>query len=129
MSTLGGTLGTLFLVGFGLNVVWELSHAWLYETCRRQVWHKNVRLLVVMAAKDAFFIVLFYLASFVVLGGGGGLFLVISLGFSFFDEKLAVHWRRWEYAHSMPTIFGVGITPLFEIAVTGAVAIRLVASA
>ena len=116
----------LFLVSFGLNLVWEFSHAWLYETCRRQTWQKNVRLLSVMAAKDGFFIVFFYLVSFVLFRGGLGLFIVISLAFSFIDEKMAIRWQRWEYATAMPTIFGAGLTPLLELAVTGVVAFAIV---
>ena len=116
----------LFLVSFGLNLVWEFSHAWLYETCRRQTWQKNVRLLTVMAAKDGFFIVFFYLVSFVLFRGGLGLFIVISLAFSFIDEKMAIRWQRWEYATAMPIIFGAGLTPLLELAVTGVVAFAIV---
>lgn len=122
------TLLVIFLTGFGLNLVWEFGHCWLYETCRRRSWQKNVRLLTLMAAKDSFFIVLFYLISFVLLGGGLGLFIWLSLAFSFIDEKLAIQRKRWEYAAAMPTVFGVGLTPLLEIAVTGAVAIALVFS-
>lgn len=116
----------LLLVGFGLNLIWEFGHCWLYETCRRQTLGKNIQLLTVMAAKDGFFIVLFYLLSFEVFGYGLGLFGFLALAFSFVDEKLAICWQRWEYAAVMPTVFGVGITPLLEIAVTGVLAITLV---
>lgn len=116
----------LSLVGFGLNLIWEFSHAWLYETCRRQSWQKNVRLLTIMAAKDGLFIVLFYLVSFVLFPGGLGLFILLCLVFSFADEKLAIRWQRWEYAAAMPTVFGVGVTPFLEIAVTGVVAFAIV---
>ncbi len=119
-------LWLLWLVGFGLNLGWEFSHAWLYETCRRQSLGKNIQLLTLMAAKDGFFIVLFYLISFVLLGRGLSLFILISLAFSFLDEKLAIKWRRWECAAAMPMVFGVGLTPLLEIAVTGAVAFAIV---
>lgn len=116
----------LFFIGWGLNLIWEFSHALLYETCRRQAWQKNVRLLTVMAAKDGFFIVLFSVVAFWLLHGGTGLFVLISLAFSFVDEKLALRWQRWEYTTVMPTIFGVGITPLLEIAVTGMLALAIV---
>ena len=53
-------------------------------------------------------------------------FVIISLLFSFIDEKVSVKMERWEYAKNMPTILGVGITPLLEVAVTGALAFAIV---
>ena len=37
----------------------------------------------------------------------------------FFDEKISLSLGRWEYASSMPTLLGVGLTPLLELAITG----------
>jgi len=34
--------------------------------------------------------------------------------------------RRWEYLPSMPTVFGVGLTPLIELATTGVAAFLVV---
>jgi hypothetical protein len=53
-------LSELFLFGFLLNMVWEVWHSQLYTTCLKQEWTKNIRLLTIMAVKDAFFIILFY---------------------------------------------------------------------
>lgn len=117
----------LFLVSFGLNVIWEFAHCRLYETCRRQTWAQNIPLLLTMSAKDALIIVFFYLitailwqpANILAHPRAAATFLILALGFSFVDEKLSVKYGRWEYARAMPTILGVGVTPLLEIAATG----------
>lgn len=120
----------LFAAGFALNLLWEFAHCQLYETCRRQTWAQNIPLLVKMSFKDGLFIVLFYVIALAlfpaenILASRAALavFLTLSLGFAFIDEKVSVKKGRWEYAREMPTVFGVGITPLLEIAVTGVLA-------
>jgi len=116
-------LPELFLVALGLNVIWEFAHCFLYETCRQQTWRQNIPLLLTMSLKDAALIVLFYLIA----GGSAALFLVLALGFAFIDEKVSLRLKRWEYAAAMPTLGGVGLTPLLEIAVTGLLSVWLVA--
>ncbi|MBI4022393.1 MAG: hypothetical protein HY372_03465 [Candidatus Andersenbacteria bacterium] len=120
-------LTKIWLVGFGLNIIWEFAHCQLYETCRRQPWRRLVPLLVPMAGKDGLIIVMFYMAaawlwrSAVIVDSVPALifFVVISLGFAFIDETISLRWKRWGYAAAMPTIGGVGLTPLLEIALTG----------
>jgi hypothetical protein len=83
-----------------------------------------------MSLKDGLFIILFYLIATTLFPTDNILinraalsaFLVLALGFAFIDEKISVKKGRWEYAKAMPTIFGVGVTPLLEIAVTGLLA-------
>jgi hypothetical protein len=127
-------LTALFVFGFLLNMVWEIWHSQLYTTCLKQEWTKNVRLLTIMSLKDAFFIVLFYLVTVLLFGSYDifsnslqlVVFVFISLSFSFVDEKISIKKKRWEYAPAMPTIWGVGVTPLLEIAVTGGIALAFV---
>lgn len=117
----------IFLLGLGLNLVWEFSHCRLYETCRRQSWRDNAPLLIKMSIKDSLFIILFYLITVWIFGAEDFLnnqaaiafFMALGLGFSFIDETVSLRLKRWEYAPIMPTVLGVGITPLLEIAVTG----------
>lgn len=92
-------------------------------------------MLLTMAVKDAGLIVLFFWMATLIIGGQQlvaqssvlALFVVLALTFSFFDERLSLRWGRWEYVPVMPTIGGVGITPLLELAVTGVLALLLVA--
>lgn len=124
---MAATLAIMFGVGVLLNVIWEFAHCQLYETCRRQTWRHNVPLLVKMSFKDGFFIVLFYLITAGVFQSANPLqnprqlsmFLIISFVFAFADEKISTRLGRWQYAPAMPTLFGVGLTPLLEIAATG----------
>jgi small-conductance mechanosensitive channel len=123
-------LTKLFVISFGLNIIWEFAHCQLYATCRRQTWAQNIPLLIKMSLKDGFFIILFYVIATTLFPTSDILtsrtalltFLALSLGFAFIDEKISVAAGRWEYAKAMPTIFGVGVTPLLEIAVTGLLA-------
>jgi hypothetical protein len=88
---------------------------------------RYVKLICAMSAKDSFWILLFFLISAFLFQNISimqdytqlGFFVLLSLGFAFIDEKISTKMGRWEYAPSMPTVFGVGITPLLEIAVTG----------
>lgn len=129
-------LTQLFAVGTALNLIWEVSHCWLYTTCRQQTWRQNVPLLVSMAIKDGFFITLLYSVASTVTGNSANpvdpitltLFAVVALTFSFVDEKVSLRLGRWQYTASMPLIFGVGLTPLLEIALTGLIAVWLVAA-
>tara|TARA_Y100000310_G_C20703029_1_gene831859 strand:- start:10009 stop:10416 length:408 start_codon:yes stop_codon:yes gene_type:complete len=115
------------LIAFLLNVVWEMNHAPLYTTCHNLSITKNARLLTIQSAKDAFFILLFYGITVFIFDETAifiniyqlALFVLLGLSFSFIDEKVSIKKHRWEYTDSMPTVFGVGITPLLEIAVTG----------
>lgn len=124
----------LFGVGVALNLIWEVAHHQLYETCRRQTWRENVPLLITMSLKDGAFIVLFFLitaglfhtTNILAVPLATALFLGLALSFSYLDEKISLRRKRWEYANTMPTIGGVGVTPLLELAVTGLIAIWLV---
>ena len=120
-------LALLFVVAFFLNILWELWHSQLYETCRAMPLGRYVRLITVMSIKDALWITLFYSVTVFLFHNTAIFekppqfiaFLSFALVFSFIDEKISLARGRWHYAKEMPTIFGVGITPLFEVAVTG----------
>lgn len=117
----------IFVVAFFLNLLWEVLHSPLYTTCHEMPLGKMQRLLVVMSFKDAFWILFFYWMLAVMFDNTSILsnslqlllFIVAALSFSFVDEYISLRMQRWSYADNMPTIFGVGITPLLELAVTG----------
>jgi len=124
----------IFLVGFFVNLVWEVLHSTLYTTCHEMPLGKMQRLLVTMSLKDGFFITLFYYITVLIFKSADilsnyyqvGLFLFLALTFSFLDETYSVKKGRWVYSSKMPKIFGVGVTPLLEIAVTGLVSFWLI---
>ena len=90
---------------------------------------RYVRLITVMSMKDAFWITLCYSATVFLFHNAAIFekppqliaFLAFALVFSFIDEKISLARGRWRYAKEMPIIFGVGLTPLLEIATTGVV--------
>lgn len=124
---MGYEVGEIWLVAFGLNLLWEFGHCRLYETCRRMPWRQLVPLLVRMAGKDGLLIVFFYLAaswltgsvSVVDSGAALAVFAANSLAFAYIDERVSLRMKRWEYTGAMPTIGGVGVSPLLELVVTG----------
>lgn len=117
----------IFTLSFLINLLWEVLHSQLYTTCLNAKLKKYIPLIVGASLKDGFWITFFYLISFMIFKSENILnnpsqlmfFSILSLTFSFIDEKISLKMNRWEYDKTMPTIFGVGITPLLEIMVTG----------
>lgn len=116
---------TIFLIALLLNLLWEFWHWRYYETCLRMIVHERRLLLATMSVKDAIWIMLFYWVArdVLFLWGYGGVIAVATMGliFSYVDERISLYLGRWEYAVNMPRVLGVGLTPLLELAVTGAV--------
>jgi hypothetical protein len=102
-------------------------HSQLYTTCLKAKLKNFIPLIVGASLKDGFWISLFFLISVYIFGNITILnnkpqlllFVILALLFSFIDEKISLKIKRWEYSKQMPKIFGVGITPLLELAVTG----------
>ena len=112
----------VFGISFLFNTVWEFAHSQLYTTCRTMEWPALAKLLARQSIKDAVWITLAH-----TLTPNIYMFSVVLLVFSFLVEKHALHTKRWEYAPEMPRVFGVGVTPLLELAMTGVVATLLTA--
>ena len=127
------TLLSIFIFGVLLNFIWEFAHCRLYKTCEGMPKKQLSMLLTGMSIKDGFFISIFYLISLWVFKTPNLfenilallLFVVLCIGFSFIDERISLDMGRWEYNYKMPKIFGAGLTPLLEIAVTGLIAIYI----
>ena len=118
---------SIFVFGALLNFIWEFLHCRLYTTCIGMPKQKLSNLLTIMSLKDGFFIVLFYGVTVVLFRNVEimqniwqlTVFVLLCLTFSFIDERISIAKGRWQYVPSMPTVAGVGITPLLEIAATG----------
>ncbi|MDP1719221.1 MAG: hypothetical protein Q8L24_02230 [bacterium] len=124
----------IFVVSFLLNVVWEFAHCQLYKTCWGMKWGTLTKLLLKMSVKDGIWISIFYFFTFAIFQNLNpfdswvqtALFVAITLGFAFMDERISVARGRWEYSPKMPLFFGVGLTPLLELAITGLLTFCLV---
>ena len=120
--------------GFLVNLGWEVPHSLLYTTCHQIPLKKYVPLILNMSAKDGFFIALFYSLTVLLWRNWQilqnsyqlGCFILIALSFAFIDERISTAKKRWEYAPAMPRVFGVGLTPFLEIAVTGVLTFLLI---
>lgn len=117
----------VFLISFLINLLWEVIHSQLYETCLSSPLKKFISLIIAASLKDGFCISLFFLISVFIFGNINilanqsqlSIFLFLALLFSFIDERISLKLRRWQYSKQMPKVLGVGITPLLELAVTG----------
>lgn len=115
-----------FIVGFFLNLLWEVIHSQLYETCCQTQLNQYIPKIINASIKDWFFIMIFTIVSVITFQNVNILsniyqwvfFAILCLIFSYFDEKISLRYKRWEYTKAMPMIFGVGISPLVEIVIT-----------
>jgi len=120
-------ISNIFLISFLINLLWEVIHSQLYETCLNLPLKRYIPLIVIASIKDGLWISFFFLISSYLFQNINIVtnypqllvFVILSLSFSFIDEKIAIKYKRWKYSKQMPKIFGVGITPLLELAVTG----------
>ena len=114
----------IFLI-LGLNLIWEFSHYTLYLdlTGIPSTFH-----LVLAAAVDLLLVLLIILINssihnnhvwiskpnwkdymvIIVLGG------IIAVGIEYFSLSRG----RWRYTELMPTIFGIGVSPLIQLFTT-----------
>ena len=114
----------LFHIAFLLNFVWEVWHSQLYTTCRTMPLADYIPLMTIQSLKDALWITLAYA---IVLWFSLPLW-VFALGLVIFSALVELHalrTKRWEYAPEMPTLFGIGLTPFIELALTGLLALAL----
>lgn len=124
----------IFIIVFFLNFVWEFWHCGLYNEIHKMSLKEVTHLLTKMSLKDGFWVTLFYAITVFIFGNVNifenytqlALFIILSFSFSFIDEKVSLKLGRWSYTKQMPTILGVGVTPLLEVAVTGVMALALV---
>lgn len=129
----------LLILVFLLNLVWEVSHSYLYDwnkfPLENDVYYyiprifgaslgdlgwiififsiislsnKNLRWIKNPSKKDYIFVVML------------GLFIAIGI------ELKAQLLDKWSYTDAMPTIFGIGISPLLQLGATSLLALWLI---
>jgi hypothetical protein len=124
-------LTEIFLIAFFLNLLYELLHSPLYETCLKMPLKKYVPLIIRASFYDAVWIVVIYSITYLSFGNKNifndylriGLFSIISTLFAYSWELYSIKNKRWEYSPKMPLIFGAGLTPTFQIFLTGLVSL------
>ncbi len=105
-------LGALFALTFVFNLAWEFAHVRLYSAKVSNLF------LTWQSLKDALWITLAF-----IIAPNTAVFVGVLFLFSYGVELHALRSKRWEYTPTMPLVFGVGLSPLLELAVTGVVAV------
>jgi len=123
----------LFIVlAFSINLVWEVSHSVLYDWNQSPL-QNNVGFYVPKILYSTFGDLLFLMAIFAVVSLRNrnlkwlenprktDYFGIATLGFivAFLIELRALKLHWWTYNSMMPTIFGFGLTPIIQLALTG----------
>jgi hypothetical protein len=117
----------LFAAAFFINLAYETLHSVLYATCLEAPLKIYRFLMLKGAIFDASVIVILYIIS--AAAGPSGilfLFLLLSLVFAWYWEWYSLKKGKWRYAPSMPMIWGVGLTPLIQLAATGLASLYIV---
>jgi len=117
----------VLIVAFFINLAWEIAHSLLYKTALALPTKKYVALMFRMSFLDGLLITLLYGLTVLIFRNTDILnnsyqlvsFILLAIIFSFADEKISLKLRRWRYTKAMPKMFGVGLTPLMELAITG----------
>jgi hypothetical protein len=132
----GLTLASVFVFAFLLNYVWESYHAvYLYEGHDFNA-EKYVHMLTYVSIVDGALILGIYLIIFVLWRNVLWLqtmnrkqvWTAVAAGLAI---AAAIEYRKvfvlkiWSYTPLMPTVFGIGVSPLFQLSVTGLTAFWL----
>lgn len=115
---------TLALWGFGLNVVWEYAHSPLYADHTAGWWHVVGTRLPYAGADVVILLVTYWLTS-MLLGTRRWLsegrvaaatgWVLLTFGYSAWSEWFNTDvLQTWAYGPGMPTVFGIGLTPLAQ---------------
>lgn len=111
----------LVVAGLAVNVVWELGQASLYAG--RPPWWVYLRAAVSDGLVIGAAALLGVLAHRLWRGTFWPVFLLILLATAAFIELRALAQGRWAYADAMPTVFTIGLSPLVQLPLTGALAV------
>lgn len=128
-------LGKIFLLSYMLNFLWESIHAYLFYAGHQSYsWGFYFRMIAYAATMDALLILLLYLLVALFLRTifwkskeGYILFFTLGLIVATVIEYHAVFLAgKWSYNTFMPTLFGIGISPLIQLSITGIFTIFIV---
>lgn len=126
---------TLFCCAFLFNFLWESLHgAFLYESIGALSSKAYVSLILYATFVDALLIVVMYgLTAFIFKDSSWMerkerfpwiLFIFTGFLFAIWIEVRAIFiFHSWKYNSLMLTIFGIGVSPLIQLVITGIVAI------
>jgi len=118
----------LVVVSFLTNFFWESLHGLLYKANPGMAAEDYVPKILLAAVMDTFGIIILYCLTAIVfrtwfwkLGLYNGLFFSLSsLAVAYIVESIALfELHLWQYRPSMPLVFGIGLSPLLQLSLTG----------
>ena len=118
------------LIALILNIIWEFSHHFLYVDLSGIP--KYSHLIIAFFADMLIILGIFAIVSlknknlnWIKNPSKFDYFMVVFLGLiiTIFIEMINLNLGRWEYTLAMPTFFGIGISPLIQLALTGIISL------
>ena len=114
------------LIALILNILWEFSHHSLYISLSEIPKYPH---LIIASFTDMFIILGVYLIISMKNKNTDWIKnpnkfdylmqIFLSIIIAIFIEIINLKLGRWEYTAAMPTLFGIGISPLIQLALTG----------
>ena len=121
------------LIALILNIIWEFSHHSLYIDLSGIPKYPH---LIIASFTDMLIILgIFAIVSlknknlnWIKNPSKFDYLMVVFLGLiiAIFIEMINLNLGRWEYTMAMPTLFGIGISPLIQLALTGIISLIIV---
>ena len=118
------------LIALILNIIWEFLHNFLYVDLSGIPKYSHL-----IIAFFADMLIIFGIFAIVSLKNKNlnwiknpskfDYLMVVFLGLiiAIFIEMINLNLGRWEYTAAMPTLFGIGISPLIQLALTGIISL------
>ena len=116
---------TIILITFLLNLSREFAHHFLYIDLS---WIPIYYHLIISSLVDTFIIIFIFWVISLKHKSLNWLnnakkcdyifVIIISISVAILIEAVNISLWRWQYTESMPTIFSIGISPLFQLAIT-----------
>lgn len=133
IKELTGWYGVTAIIALILNIVWEFSHYFLYIDSSGIAKYPH---LLIASLADMVIICIIYGTISAKNKGLNWMqnpraidyFLIIFFGLAiaFVNEKINLDLGRWSYTNMMPTVFHIGLSPLIQLALTGALSLKII---
>ncbi len=125
---------SIYIISFLLNFLWESLHApFLYTCCQDKTPAQFIQLILYASSIDGLMVLLMYglvslfsrsikwinkITRLNIFG-----FILTGIVIAILIEVRAILTNRWEYSVLMPTLFGIGLSPLMQLSITGLIAL------
>jgi len=132
----------IVIVAFFLNLLWEVAHSMLYDwdtpPLVNNIYKYIPRIIGFATFLDAVWILTIILLNALRRGGFEWLyrpaqgdyltFIILGIIYAIIIELIAIIFNMWSYNRYMPKIFGIGITPLVQLSLTGVLSLYIVST-